>query len=108
MKSTLLTDLRLAAAEWARIHQVETTLIKARFSGIGENVHMLVVARRGFENWPAYERHKSLFDFLHQQANTNGGLFISRLSMMTEEEYERYEGLELETTTNEVLASVAS
>ncbi len=97
MKNSLLKKLREAAEEWARINNIESVLIDAKYTGIGSSVHVVVVARKGFENWSRYERHQSLFNFLHDKANANGNLFISRLSMMTEEEYEKYEGVEVES-----------
>jgi len=95
MKNSVLEELREAAEEWARIHNVEIVLIEAKYTGIGSSVHVLVVARRGFENWSRYDRHHSLFNFLHDKVKANGKLFISRLSMMTEAEYEKYEGVEV-------------
>jgi hypothetical protein len=95
MKTSLLKELRTAIEEWAHIHNVEITLIDIQPSGIGSNVHVIVVARKGFENWRRSERHDSLFDFIHAKLNLDGDLFISRLSAMTEEEYEKYEGVEV-------------
>jgi len=95
MKNSVLEELREAAEEWARIHNVEVGLIEAKYTGIGSSVHVLVVARRGFESWSRYDRHHSLFNFLHDKVKTDGKLFISRLSMMTEAEYEKYEGVEV-------------
>lgn len=94
MKSTLIKKVRAAVEEWARIHNIETTLIEAKYTGLGSNVHVLVVARKGFENWPRYERHNSLFQFLDSKLNTDGDLVITGLGMMTEEEYEKYAGVE--------------
>ncbi len=94
MKSVLLEKLRAAVEEWARMHNVETTLIEAKYTGLGANVHVLVVARKGFENWARYERHNSLFQFLDSKLNADGELVITRLGMMTEEEYEKHEGVE--------------
>jgi len=94
MKTELLKKLRQAAEEWARAHNVEITLIDVKYSGVGSNVHVLVVARKGFENWSWFERDSSLFDFLHAKANNNGALFISSLGTITEEEYEKYESVE--------------
>jgi len=94
MKSILLKKLRSAVEEWARMHNVETTLIEAKYTGLGSNVHVLVVARTGFENWSRYERHNSLFQFLDSKLNANGELVITGLGMMTEEEHEKYEGVE--------------
>ncbi len=93
MKPLLLERLRAAVGEWSQNNNVEPALIDAKYTGLGASVHVLLVARRGFENWSAYERHKSLFGFLHQRVNDDGGLFIIRLSMMTEAEYEKYEGV---------------
>ena len=95
MKSSVLKELHAAIEEWARVHNVETSLIEVKPSGIGSSVHILVVARKGFENWPWYERHDSLFNFLNAKVDRTGSdVFISRLSPMTEEEYEKYEGVE--------------
>lgn len=94
MKKLLLQKVRDAAEEWARIHNIEIALIEAKYTGLGDNVHVLVVAKKGFENWARYERHHSLFRFLHDNVSMNGDLVITRLSMMTEEEYEKYEEVE--------------
>jgi hypothetical protein len=94
MKAELLAKLRAAVDEWARIHGVEIALTDAKYTGVGSNVHVLVVARKGFESWAWYERHNSLFQFLHDKVGTNSDFVIIRLSMMTEEEYEKYEGVE--------------
>lgn len=95
MKNSLLKKLREATEEWAKIHNVETASIDAQYTGVGASVHVVVVAHRGFENWLRYDRHHSLFNFLHDKVNANGGLFISRLSMLTEEEYEKYAEVEV-------------
>ncbi len=95
MKNSFLKELREAAEEWARMHNVETTMIEAKYTGLGANVHVLVVARKGFENWSRYERHNSLFQFLDSKLNANGELVITGLGMLTEEEYEKYEGVEV-------------
>ncbi len=95
MKTALLKKLREAIEEWAQAHNVEATLIEAKYIGIGSHVHVRVVARRGFENWSRHERHDSLFDFLHDKLESDGDLVISRLSTMTEAEYEKYEEVEV-------------
>jgi len=91
MKTSRLKELRAVIEEWAHIHNVETSLIEIQPRGIGSNVHVTVVASNGFENWRRSERHDSLFDFIHAKLNLDGDLFISRLSVMNEEEYEKYE-----------------
>ncbi len=96
MKSAILKELKAAIEEWARVHNIETSLIDVKQTGMGSIVHVLVVARKGFENWPFHERHDSLFSFLNAKVDrTHSDVFISRLSPMTEEEYEKYEGVEV-------------
>jgi len=95
MKSSILRELRAAAEEWARNHNVQTILIDVKYSGVGSYVHVIIVANKGFENWRWSERDRSLFDFLHTRVSNNGDFFISRLETMTEAEYEKYEGIEV-------------
>ena len=96
MKSSILKELKAAVEEWARLHNIETSLIEVKYAGIDSIVHVLVVARKGFENWPFHERHDSLFNFLNANVDRTGSnVFISRLSPMTEDEYEKYEGVEV-------------
>ena len=94
MRSEWLKKLRAAVEEWARIHGVETTLIDAKYTGLGSSVDVLVVARKGFEDWSRYERHNSLFQFLESKLDANGELVITGIGMMTEEEYEKYADVE--------------
>jgi hypothetical protein len=94
MKTSHLEKLRQAAEEWAQVNNVEASLIEVKYSGIGSNVHVLVVARKGFENWRWSARERNLIDFLRAKVNPNGDFFISRLETMTEEEYEKYEDVE--------------
>jgi len=95
MKTAILKELRAAVEEWARLHNIETTLINVKYAGIGSYVHLLVVARTGFENWRWSERERSLIDFLDNKVKNNGDFFISRLETMTEEEFEKYEEVEV-------------
>ncbi len=94
MKTLLLEKLREVVAEWARTHNIETTLIEVKPSGIGPGVHILVVARRGFETWRWSERERDLFRFLRAKFNGNGDFVITRLETMTAEEYEKYAEVE--------------
>jgi hypothetical protein len=95
MKSSNLEKLRKAAEEWTQVNNIDAALIEVKYSGIGSNVHVLVVARKGFENWRWSERERNLIDFLRAKVNPNGDFFISRLETMTEEEYEKYEEVEV-------------
>lgn len=94
MKNSVLNDLRAAIEEWTRVHNVEASLIEVKPSGIGSSVHILVVARKGFENWSSVERHYSLFGFLNAKVKRPSDLLISRLSTLTEEEYNNYQEVE--------------
>jgi hypothetical protein len=96
MKSSKLDLLREKVEEWARIHNVDAKLIEVKPSGIGSNIHILVVARHGFENWPRYERRNDLFDYLHKHANPDHDLVLTLVLTMTEEEYDKYERVETE------------
>ena len=91
MKTSILKELQAAIEEWARAHNIETAVINVKYAGIGSYVHILVVARNGFENWRWSERERSLIDFLDNKVENNRDFFISRLETMTEEEYEKYE-----------------
>lgn len=94
MKTSLLEKLREAVAEWTRIHNIETNLIEVKPSGIASGIHILVVARRGFENWRWSERERDLFRFLLARFNGTGDFVITRLETMTEDEYEKYAEVE--------------
>jgi len=45
MKTSKLELLRATIVEWAKIHHIDTSLIEVKPSGIGSNIHILVVAR---------------------------------------------------------------
>jgi hypothetical protein len=95
MKTAILNELRTAIEEWARLHNIETSRIEVKYSGISSHIHIDVVARRGFENWWWAERDRSLIDFIFSKVKQNGDFFISRLETMTEAEYEKYESIEV-------------
>lgn len=94
MKSSKIDLLRKTIEEWVRLHHVDAKLIEVKPSGIGSNIHILVVASQGFENWPHYERRSDLFKYLHDHANPDKNLVITLLITMTEEEYEKYDRVE--------------
>jgi hypothetical protein len=94
MNATLLKKLYVAVEEWAQEHHVEPTFIEVKYTGLGYNVEIMIVAQQGLENWRAYERHDSLFNFIHSRFNQNDGLGLTSLHIMTEDEYEKYGGHE--------------
>ena len=79
MKSSIINRLRAGVEEWTRIHDVKPSLIEVKFSGVGSFVHVLVVARHGFENWRWSERDRSLIGFISSKVSRNGDFFIGRL-----------------------------
>jgi hypothetical protein len=95
MKREILEKTKTAVEKWAAIHHVDLIINKVKYSGIGSNIHIIVVARKGFENWSNKDRINSLYQYISKNANTNGQLAISRLWMMTEEEYEKLEDIEV-------------
>lgn len=94
MKTAVLEKLREAVTEWVRNHEIEATLVEVKPSGIAVGVHILVVARRGFENWHWSERERDLFRFLRSRFNGNSDFVITRLETMTEEQYDKYAEVE--------------
>ncbi len=95
MKAIILEKLREAVTEWTRNHNLETSVIEVKASGIASGVHVLVVARQGFENWHWSERDRELFRFLRARFNGNNDFMITRLETMTEEQYEKYAEVEV-------------
>ncbi len=95
MKAVVLEKLREAVNEWVRDHGIEATLVEVKASGIAIGVHILVVARRGFEHWYWAEREGDLFRFLRARFNGNNDFMITRLETMTEEQYEKYAEVEV-------------
>ena len=95
MKTVILEKLRETVAQWARNHNIETTVIEVKPSGIASGVHILVVARQGFENWHWSARERDLFRFLRSRFNGTNDFVITRLETLTEEEYEKYAEVEV-------------
>lgn len=95
MKTIVLEKLREAVMEWVQSHNIETTLVEVKPSGIALGVHILVVARRGFESWHWAERERDLFRFLRARFNGNNDFMITRLETMTEDQYEKYAEVEV-------------
>ena len=94
-KLKLVEYLRAAIQEWAQQHNIELALSEVNLTGIDLNVHIIVVARRGFENWPEIDRFESLNKFLRSKLNQEGILNMMTLTTMTEEEYDQYERVEV-------------
>lgn len=91
----LLEKIRTAIQEWAQQHSVELALVEVNPSGIGSNVHIILAARKGFENWPQIEREESLYQHLRSRLGDADVVNISLTITMTEEEYDSYVRVEV-------------
>ena len=91
-ESRAIKKLYVTVEEWLQEHSIAPIFIDVKFTGLGNNVEIIVVAHKGLGNWPDRERDKSLFNFLHARFNSNDGLGLTLLKIMTEDEYEKYGG----------------
>jgi hypothetical protein len=92
MRRLLIERVKKAVQEWAKQYpKVELVLIKVYPSGIGENIHVIVVASQGFDDWEQSTRRKDLYWFLRKQLDPSDVAKISLLLTMTEEQYDKYE-----------------
>jgi hypothetical protein len=99
MRKLFIEKIKKAVQDWAKQYpQVELYIVDVYPSGIGENLHVIVVATKGFENWRQLEIHKDLFTFLRKQLGDIDVVKISKILPLTEEEYEQYELTRNETS----------
>jgi hypothetical protein len=92
MRTALLKKLYIAVEKWAQEHNVEPVFIEVKYTGLGNNVEIIVVAHKGLENWRDLERDKSLHNFLDTRFDRNNSLGLTMVRIMTEDEYEKYGG----------------
>lgn len=92
MSRALIKKIKETIQAWAKQYpQVELSVIEAYPSGIGENLHVIVVANKGFETWNRSERQDEIRRFLRQQLGHADTANIFLLLTFTEEEFDRYE-----------------
>jgi hypothetical protein len=92
MRKLFIEKIKKVVHDWAAQYpQVELYLIDVYPSGIGENLHLIVVAAKGFENWRQLAIREDLFTFLRKQLGDADVVRISKILPLTEEEYEQYE-----------------
>jgi hypothetical protein len=91
----LLDRIRTAIQEWAQQHSIELALLEVNPSGVGSNVHVILVARKGFENWPQIEREESLDKYLRLKLGDADVVHIFVTITMAEEEYDQYDRVEV-------------
>jgi len=92
MKRELIEKIAKTIYEWAKQHpNVELAEVEIAHSGIGDHIHVIAVAKQGFENWRDLGRYKDLSEFLIKQLGNADAAKISKLLTMTEEEKDNYE-----------------
>jgi hypothetical protein len=92
MKRIFVEKIKNAVQEWAdQYPNVELESVKVHSKGILDDVDVVVVARKGFENWSRSEREKDLYWFLRKKLGDADIVKIFVLLTLTEEESEKYE-----------------
>ncbi|MEK7728040.1 MAG: hypothetical protein AAB354_06460 [candidate division KSB1 bacterium] len=91
-KRLLLEKIKKLIHDWAAQYpKVELAYVEVYHSGIADNIHVIVVASQGFENWESTDRENDLYWFLRKALGDEYIVKIYVLRTMTEEEYDRYE-----------------
>jgi len=92
LRRELIDKIKKAVYDWAKQYpNVELSLVEVYPSGIIDNVHVIVVAKKGFENWRKIERQRDIAEFLRKQLGDAIVTKIPVLHAFTEEQYEKYE-----------------
>ncbi len=92
LQRELIEKIKKSVYDWAKQYpHVELSLVEVYPSGIGDNVHVIVVAKKGFENWRKIERQNDIADFIGKQLGDYIVVKIPILHAFTEEQYEKYE-----------------
>lgn len=90
MKS-LRDKIKQLIMEWANsVGIVQLSTVEVYPSGIGSNIHVIIVANKGFESWERAERDNLIYDYLAGNLSPSELVKISLFLTMTEEEFERY------------------
>lgn len=92
MKRKFIEKIAKTIYEWAKQYpNVELAEVEIANSGIGDHIHVIAVAKKGFENWRELDRYKDLSEFLRKQLGHADAVRISKLLTMTEDEKDKYE-----------------
>ena len=94
-KLMLVEKLRAAIQDWAQKHAIELSLAEVNPTGIELDVQVIVVARKGFENWSEIDRDENLYNHLKSVLNRESVVNMLYLITMTEEEYDQYDRVEV-------------
>jgi hypothetical protein len=92
MKRKLIEKIAKSIYDWAKQYpNVELAEVEIANSGIGDHIDVIVVAKRGFENWRNFDRYKDLFEFLRNHLDNTEAVRIFKLLTTTEDEKDNYE-----------------
>jgi len=92
LRRELIDKIKKSIYDWANQYpNLELSLVEVFPSGIPDDFNVIVVAKKGFENWRKIERQRDIADFLSKQLGDAMVTKISVLHAFTEEQYEKYE-----------------
>jgi len=92
LRRELAEKIKQSVSDWAKQYpHVELTLVEVLPSGFDDDVDVIVVATKGFENWRKIERQRDIADFIGKQLGDSIVVKIPILHAFTEEQYEKYE-----------------
>jgi hypothetical protein len=61
MKRKFIEKIAKAVYKWAKQYaNVELAEVEIANSGFGDHIDVIVVAKKGFENWRSFDRHDDL------------------------------------------------
>ncbi len=92
LRRELAEKIKNCVFDWAKQYpHVELARVKVLPSGFDDDVDVIVVAKKGFENWRKIERQRDIADFIGKQLGDAIAVKIPILHAFTEEQYEKYE-----------------
>jgi stress-induced morphogen len=92
LQRELIEEIKKSIYDWAKQYpHLELSVVDVYPSGIRDNVHVIVVAKKGFENWRKIERQRDIANFIGKQLGDSIAVKIPILHAFTEEQYEKYE-----------------
>jgi len=62
LRRELADKIKKSVSDWVKQYpHVELSLVEVHPSGIGDDLHVIVVAKKGFDNWRKLERQDDIF-----------------------------------------------
>jgi acid stress-induced BolA-like protein IbaG/YrbA len=86
----LESKIEEAIRSWAKENGVILSKLEVYPSGIGSNIHVIVVAESGLEPWSQIEREQKIYDYLKTKLLDAERVRISLLLALTDDEDSRY------------------